>query len=1281
MDYDEIHNVSGNKQNSDEVDSLYDSLIEESSALIFRIRKDLTIVYANKPFCDALNTKRNELIGISLISLLHNNYQSEFSSIVYQISTSAATKKVQLDFVIANQKLVRCEFLIGNYKSSNSQNEIFIQGVGLLLSSSNAIEETNHEYFHLLDAFFKQSLEGVFLSEMDEPFYWNDYVDRDLAVEKFFYNQKITRVNKAFANQYKLSENDILGKPVADLFKHDVEQGKRICREILEKENSIIVSEERRSDGTTLWAECNYYLFKNSKGQITGNFGIQRDITTKVRDEEDINKLLLALKMSKDSILICDTFGKIIYANESTKQMLGHDVSINNILGKEIFRVFKPKNKNSAIRGFIDIQKKGFLLNQESVLITQDGAEIPFELSATLLKDANDNAIGYVVVSRNILERICAQKELMQSEERYRNLFDNSPLPMWIYDPDTLKILSVNQASINSYGYSKEEFLSKTIMDVRPQEDFDKLKAHMEIIKANNDYNISRGWQHIKKDGSVIDVEIWAQGVLFNGIKARIVVIIDVTANRIFQNRLLESEKSFRGIFNSLNDGVFIQNKDGVFLDVNTGAEKMYGYKREEFIGRTPEFLAAPGKNDFGHFIKCIQMTFEGNGPFTFEFWGLKKSGDIFPKEMMINKGTYFGQEVVIAIARDITNRKANELSLAKSENNLRAVFNNISDAIIIHDFNGNIIEVNDRTLEVFQFSKEQAQLLSIKDILAETDMQHEQIPNIFSSVKKGQSLLFEWKAKKPYTGDIFDSEVSIRKSVWSNKEVAFVVIRDISERKIVEKALMDSEESYKGLFNSINDAIYIQNSKGEFLDVNYGAQKMYGYKKEEFIGNTPDFLTAPNKNDLKRTYELIQNTFETGQSNKFDFWGLRNNGEVFPKEVIINKGKYFGQDCLIAIARDISERKAIEDALKESEERYRNLYENSPIGIYRSTPDGKILMSNPTLQKMLGYASEEEINSTLLTDKNVYKYFSRNDILKRVDAEDELIGFETEWITKNNKVAYFRENSKAKRDENGNVIYYDGTIEDITERKLAEEALKNSEKKLRETNLMKDKFFSIIAHDLRSPFQGLIGIANILVEDDELTLEERLMLESKLYEGLKSQFNLLDILLTWNRMQRGVLEFDPGFNLLNIEIDSALEVLKNSIEKKNIIVELEIEGKIEFVFDKNMIATTIRNLISNAVKFTNDYGKITICAKKEPDTIKFIVNDNGIGISVDEQSKLFRIDVQFTKRGTHDEGGTGLGLILCKEFIEKHKGKIIVESEVGKGSSFGFVLPYSSNL
>ncbi len=247
----------------------------------------------------------------------------------------------------------------------------------------------------------------------------------------------------------------------------------------------------------------------------------------------------------------------------------------------------------------------------------------------------------------------------------------------------------------------------------------------------------------------------------------------------------------------------------------------------------------------------------------------------------------------------------------------------------------------------------------------------------------------------------------------------------------------------------------------------------------------------------------------------------------------------------------------------------------------------------------------------------------------------------------------------------------------DIEEKKKVEEDLRLLNEQLAQSNASKDKFFSIVAHDLKAPFQGLLGYSNILLEEySSLTKAELKEYAVSINDITKNIFNLVENLLSWARSQLGRMDFQPITINIKETILKIINVLSHNAIKKNIQLDYDVDDKILVNADEKMLHSIISNLINNAIKFTRDGGFVKVTARLINDFVEVTVQDNGIGISPEDQSKLFRIDTSFRREGTAAEEGTGLGLILCKELIERHNGKIWLESEEGKGATFYFTLP-----
>ncbi|MFH1196605.1 MAG: histidine kinase N-terminal 7TM domain-containing protein [bacterium] len=252
-----------------------------------------------------------------------------------------------------------------------------------------------------------------------------------------------------------------------------------------------------------------------------------------------------------------------------------------------------------------------------------------------------------------------------------------------------------------------------------------------------------------------------------------------------------------------------------------------------------------------------------------------------------------------------------------------------------------------------------------------------------------------------------------------------------------------------------------------------------------------------------------------------------------------------------------------------------------------------------------------------------------------------------------------------------GSVIYF----HDITD-------LKKTQKELSDSNNAKDKFFSIIAHDLKNPFFGIIGLSGMIKEDYSImTDDQKKEMVTDINELAVNTYKLLENLLEWSRQQTGTIEFTPKLFNLSSLIDENIKSVKQRAQLKNIGITPDYEEEVFVFADENMINTVIRNLISNALKFTNPEGLINVSVKNIEHYIRVSVTDNGVGMNVETKKKLFRIEYNIKSIGTSGEKGSGLGLLLCKEFVDRNGGKMWAESEIDKGSTFYFSLPLKESL
>jgi PAS domain S-box-containing protein len=527
----------------------------------------------------------------------------------------------------------------------------------------------------------------------------------------------------------------------------------------------------------------------------------------------------------------------------------------------------------------------------------------------------------------------------------------------------------------------------------------------------------------------------------------------------------------------------------------------------------------------------------------------------------------------------------------ATNEINYHAIFNSTNEAIFILDADtGLIIDVNEAVFTLFGYAgKEEVINCNMGDLSANTTSFAENAAEIHikDAIHKGPQV-FEWLAKKK-NGQVFWVEASMRKTETGSNNSMVAVMRDITARKHAEEELSKSRQTYLDLYNTVSEAIYIQDEQGVFIDVNLGAARMYGYTREELIGKTPALVSAPGYNDLEKITRLSEQVFRTGVPGQFEFYGIRKNGEVFPKNVILNRGHFLKKVVLIATARDISEHKHIQTSLEESQQKLRCVLDTIPVRVFWKDINSVYLGYNQALAQDTGLKNPEEIigKTDFEMSWKEYAEFFINDDKEVFKSGEPKLNYDLQIAAPDGTQFTFKTSKIPLRNTKDEVIGLLGTYEDVSEIKHTETELKRSEYRFRAlienapdsiVLLNKESRFSYLSPSVTRTLGYTIDDAGDLHPDNITHPDDLPAVHSALAElaqqpenTITLQYRLLHKNGTWRWLESTITNMfhNPAIEALVFNFrDITKQVEGEEDKQKHVLALKESENKYRTLFD-----------------------------------------------------------------------------------------------------------------
>jgi PAS domain S-box-containing protein len=641
------------------------------------------------------------------------------------------------------------------------------------------------------------------------------------------------------------------------------------------------------------------------------------------------------------------------------------------------------------------------------------------------------------------------------------------------------------------------------------------------------------------------------------------------------------------------------------------------------------------------------------------------------------DENTNYIQIAFVDISKEV--RKTKELSIAntqllQSEKKFRLLSENVPDALWIADNKSTINYISSNISTILGYTKEE--IVGHRNNLYQ-HVHKDDIAIMKSSYKdlfeKGKPYNVEFRIKDK-TGEykwIQDRALNINDE--GNKLIAYGILSDITLKKEAELSLKENEQRLKSVIDSLSDLLFSIDENGVFKDYHnpYDDNQLL-MKPEEFIGKRYSEV-LPNHLSKKIDEAIVKIKSGKGPVEISYSIDLNDKKEWYHAKLSMRKNANNDYAGITIIIRNETDRINAENAMKETNERLDIALEGGNIAWWIWDYKTGQVHYDRRKPEMLGYSVEEFPNDVY----EITEYIHTEDYDKAMDAMRKMLtGEKKEYLidyrtkTKDGKYKWFYDRGKiVLRDEDGSPWIISGAVVDITERK-------EMEMKLHDSIATKDKLFSIIAHDIKNPFVSILNnTEHILDNYNTLADEKKIELLQTIDNSSKHTFKLLQNLLEWSRTQMGKIKYNPDvIDIYELAFNSTF-IFNQQAKDKGIDFEINVDQNTLVECDRNMMNAVFRNLISNAIKFSSEGNKIYMNSETIDDKVKISIKDEGTGMNEEQVENLFKLDKSSSKPGTKNEKGTGLGLIITKDFIDIHDSEIEVESELGKGSTFSFML------
>ncbi|MGZ4959498.1 MAG: PAS domain S-box protein [Methylomonas sp.] len=1084
---------------------------------------------------------------------------------------------------------------------------------------------------------------------------------------------------------------------------HPQDQGPVVARVMEAVSQGLEFSVEwrvaNRPENQPRWLASNGKPVFDDKNKLVCYRGVVLDITQRHQQEQalrDSESEFRSLAEAVPQIVwITTADGWNIFFNQRWVDYTG--LSLEQSYGHGWNTPFHPDDRQIAWEAWKNAVHHQATYSLECRLRRYDGEYRWWLIRGVPVKDADGNILKWFGTCTDIHDLKLAQEHLIQSENRYRQLFEANPLPLWIYDPDSLNFLDVNTAAIATYGYSRDEFMAMSLKDIYSPEAIELMQQANDSTSPHQSdklYQMASAWRHRRKDGSQFWAQLDSHRLLLDGRQAEIVLIRDVSAELEAEHKLQESEARWQFALEGSDQGVWDWDivNDRVFF--SSRWKSMLGYADEEIADRSEEWSTRIHPDDLDRVMVDLRRYFRGETTnYQVEHRVRCRNGEykwILARGSVVSRDNQGNPTRVIGTNQDISERKLTEQALIESQARLSLFIQYAPAALAMFDPEMRYLAASARWLEDYR--------LQGQEIIGRCHY------DIFPEIGDA------WKTvhRRGLAGEVLkaDQDCFLRadgKKQWLRWEVRPWLTKDgcvggiaIFTEDITQQMLTEMErQRWADAFHYCAHGIAIGNPRRNVIEYcNPAFAALLGHASpKELKGYSIRALYAEDAADEISHY--LQECDRLGQI-RYESAYSRVDGSTLDVQIDLVSVKDGNGNLLyrVATVQDISQRKRDAQTLQLQS----SALNAAANAIFIIDPEGVIEWINPAFTRMTGYSAEEAIGCAVcqLVKCNQQNQIHFRDILKSITpgrvwqgetvnrrkdgslytVEQTITPVFDEQQCLRHFIAIKQDISVRKQNEQELSLYRHHLEQMVRDRTQELEAARQEAERLSD---IKTRFLANMSHEIRTPMHAVLGFCYLL-EQRSLDTDSRGLVRN-IHNAGNSLLGIINDILDFSKIEAGRLDIEIKPFSLSELLDELASLLMTVANKKNLelifIPPVSVDG---LLGDKPRLQQVLVNLLGNAIKFT-DRGEVAlhidvVQLADESEAMRFRVRDTGIGISGDHLAEIFSAFSQADSSISRRFGGTGLGLAICERLVELMGGKLEVTSQEGVGSEFRFQLP-----